>query len=209
MWCTYPRHHRPPPAHTHPMDRNACENFTFLQLRLRAVIIETSSYPGWIKSPHVVTLSILKPSEGGVFRSKLWSSQIWSFLKWGGYSGVNFGHPKSEVFRNGGGYSRVTFGHPKSEVFRNGGGVFQSKLWSSQIWSFPKWGGYSGVNFGHPKSEVFRNGGGGFLVWDSRKGLSGKFGPKFTVQPETCLCITVVSHILRMWRLTKPFVLQT
>ena len=46
-------------------------------------------------------------------------------------------------------------------------------------------------------------GGGGFLVWDSRKGLSGKFGPKFTVQPETCLCITVVSHILRMWRLIR------
>ena len=23
---------------------------------------------------------------------------------------------------------------------------------------------------------------------------SGKFGPKFTVRPETCLCITVVSH---------------
>ena len=42
-----------------------------------------------------------------------------------GYSGVNFGHPKSEVFRNGGGgggYSGVNFGHPKSEVFRNGGG---------------------------------------------------------------------------------------
>ena len=78
----------------------------------------------------------------------------------GGYSGLNFGHPKSEVFQNGGGgYSRVNFGHPKSEVFQNGGGVFRSKLWS------------------------------------------GKFGPKFTVQPETCLCITVVSHILRMWRL--------
>ena len=46
-------------------------------------------------------------------------------------------------------------------------------------------------------------GGGGFLVFNSRKGLSGKFGPKFTVQPETCLCITVVSHILRMWRLMK------
>ena len=89
----------------------------------------------------------------------------------GGYSGVNFGHPKSEVFRNGGGYSGVNFGHPKSEVFWNGG-VFRSKLWSSQIWSFPKWGG------------------GGFLVWNSRKGLSGKFGQKFTVQPETCLCIT-------------------
>ena len=63
----------------------------------------------------------------------------------------------------GGGYSRVNFGHPKSEVFRNGGdGVFMSKLWSSQI-CFLKWGGggYSGVNFGHPKSEVFQNGGEG------------------------------------------------
>ena len=58
----------------------------------------------------------------------------------GGYFGVNFGHLKSEVFRNGGGYFRVNFGHLKSEVFRNEG-VFRSKLWSSQIWSFPKWGG--------------------------------------------------------------------
>ena len=69
---------------------------------------------------------------------------------------------------------------------------------------FEMGGGYSGVNFGHSKSEVFQNGeGGGFLVFNSRKGLSGKFGPKFTVQPETCLCITVVSHILRMRRLTR------
>ena len=96
----------------------------------------TSSYPGWIKSPHVVTLGILKLSD------------------------------------------------LDSDNFHKGG--------------------YSGVNFGHPKSEVFWNGGGGaFLVFNSRKGLSGKFGPKFTVQPETCLCITVVSHILRMWRLIK------
>ena len=45
----------------------------------------TSSYPGWIKSPHVVTLGILKISDldsdnfyngEGVFRIKLWSSQI-------------------------------------------------------------------------------------------------------------------------------------
>ena len=36
----------------------------------------TSSYPGWIKSPHVVTLGIPKLPGGGVFRSKLWSSQI-------------------------------------------------------------------------------------------------------------------------------------
>ena len=121
----------------------------------------TSSYPGWIKSPHVVTLGILKLSGGGysgvnfgqpksevfwngggVFRSKLWSTQIWSFPKWGGYSRVNFGQPKSWSFPKWGGgvYSGVNFGQPKSEVFRNGG-VFWSKLWSSQIWSFPKWGG--------------------------------------------------------------------
>ena len=49
------------------------------------VTFVTSSYPGWIKSPHVVTLGILKLSGGGrVFRSKLWSSQIWSFPKLGG-----------------------------------------------------------------------------------------------------------------------------
>ena len=79
-----------------------------------------------------------------------------------------------------GGYSGVNFGHLKSELFQNGG-----------------LGGYSGVNFGHLKSELFWNGwGGGFLVWNSRKGLSGKFGQKFTVQPETCLCITdSLSHV--------------
>ena len=160
---------------------------------------ETSSYPGWIKSPHVITLGIPKLG-GGVFRSKLWSSQIWSFPKLGG------GLFRSKL------WSSQIWSFPKW------GGVFRSKLWSSQIWSFPKWGGYFGVNFGHPKSEVFRkggyfgvnfghpksevfrNGGGGYSgvnLW------SGKFGPKFTVQPETCLCITVVSHILRMWRLKR------
>ena len=55
--------------------------------------VKTSSYPGWIKSPHVVTLGILKLSD-------LDSLTIFNL---GGYSGVNFGHPKSEVFRNGGG----------------------------------------------------------------------------------------------------------
>ena len=55
----------------------------------------------------------------------------------GGYSGVNFGDLKSEVFHLGG-YSGVNFGHLKSEVFHFGGGVgvFWSKLWSSQIGSF-------------------------------------------------------------------------
>ena len=100
--------------------------------------ILTSSYPGWIKSPHVVTLGILKISDLESLTILIGGG--------GGYSGVNFGHPKSEVFWKGG----VNFGHPKSEVFRNGGGgVFRSKLWSSQIWSFPKWGGggYSGLQF--------------------------------------------------------------
>ena len=68
-----------------------------------------------------------------------------SIIGGGGYFGVNFGHPKSEVFHNGGGYSGVNFGHSKSEVFHNGGGYF-------------------GVNFGHPKSEVFQKVGGYFGV---------------------------------------------
>ena len=87
---------------------------------------KTSSYPGWIKSPHVVTLGIMKISD---------LDSLTIFVAGRGFSGVNFGHPKSEVFQNGvGGYSGVNFGHPKSEVFRNGGrGVFRSKLWSSQI----------------------------------------------------------------------------
>ena len=96
--------------------------FSWFYQMLLPYNVPTSSYPGWIKSPQVVTLGILKISDldsltifiGGV----------------GGYSGVNFGHPKSEVFRNGGGDSGLNFGHPKSEVFRNGGG-----------------GGYSGLQF--------------------------------------------------------------
>ena len=74
----------------------------------------TSSYPGWIKSPHVVTLGILK----------ILDLNCMTIFGWGGgYFGVNFGHPKSEVFQNGGGgYFGVNFGHPKSEVFQNGGG---------------------------------------------------------------------------------------
>ena len=51
-------------------------------------------------------------------------------------------------------------------------------------------GGYFGVNFGHLKYEVFRNGAGGLSSLKFQKGLSGEFGQKFTVQPETCLCIT-------------------
>ena len=49
----------------------------------------TSSYPGWIKSPHVVNLGIQKISD---------LDSVTIFNGGGGYSGVNFGHPKSEVF---------------------------------------------------------------------------------------------------------------
>ena len=113
-----------------------------------------------------------------------------SYIKWQGVFGVNFGYPKSEVFSFFGGVFGVNFGYPKSEVF--------SFFWGGE-YSRVNFGhlkcevfhlmGYFGVHFGHPKSEVF-HGWGGFLVWNSRKGLSGEFGQKFTVQPETCLCIT-------------------
>ena len=133
----------------------------------------------------------------------------------GGYSRVNFGHLKSEVFRNGGGgYSGVNFGHLKSEVFQNGGGgVFWSKLWSSQIWSFPKWGGYSGVNFGHLKSEVFQNGGGVFqskLWWGGtfwseipERGFLENLGKNLLFSQKPACASQIVSHILRMWRLIR------
>ena len=55
--------------------------------------LETSSYPGWIKSPHVVTLGILKLSD---------LDSLTIFIGGGEYSRVNFGHPKSEVFGNRG-----------------------------------------------------------------------------------------------------------
>ena len=108
----------------------------FLLLTSTPSTCRTISYPGWIvstcsNSPHSETLGLGLSDNfhwGGVFWSKLWSSQIWSFPKWGG------------VFRS-------KLWSSKSEVFQNGG-VFQSKLWSSQIWSFPKWGGgVSGLQF--------------------------------------------------------------
>ena len=126
----------------------------------------------------------------------------------GGYSGVNFGHLKCEVFRNGeGGVSGVNFGHLKSEVFRNGWGVFRSKLWSSQIWSFPKWGGgagYSRVNFGHLKSEVFQNGGGGGEAFWSEipeRGFLENLDKNLLFSQKPACASQIVSHILRVWRL--------
>ena len=62
----YIDHHLPP-------DFDAYDNPDFLQAGNTKLQVSTSSYPGWIKSPHVVTLGILKISD------------------------------KSEVFRNGGG----------------------------------------------------------------------------------------------------------
>ena len=64
--------------------------------------------------------------------------------------------------------------------FLKWGRVFRSKLWSSQIWSFPKWegGGYSRVNFGHLKSEVFWNGGGGLSGLKFQKGAFWKIWTK-------------------------------
>ena len=105
------------------------------------------------------------------------------FPKWGGYSGVNFGHLQSEVFWNGvGGYSGVNFGHLKSEVFRNWGG------------------GYSGVNFGHLKSEVFQRGG---AFWSEipERGFLENLDKNLLFSQKRACASQIVSHILRMWRL--------
>ena len=64
--------------------------------------------------------------------------------------------------------------------------------------SGPPVGEYSGVKTENTQSgKICLNfnfrGGGGSLVWNSREGLSGEFGHKFTVWgkcTETCLCIT-------------------
>ena len=128
---------------------------------------------GWC--PRGVQISLHIRRGGGVFQSKLWSSQIWS---------LPFG---------GGGYFGVNFGHLKSEVFHWGGGLFQSKLWSSQIWSFPWGGGYFGVNFGHLKSEVFHWGGGAFWSEVPESPFLENLDKNFLFEvncTETCLCIT-------------------
>ena len=49
----------------------------------------------------------------------------------GGYSGVNFGYLKSEVFHWGGGILEYTLVISNLKFFI--GDVFRSKLWSSQI----------------------------------------------------------------------------
>ena len=73
----------------------------------------------------------------------------------GGYSGVNFGHLKCEIFW--GGYSGVNFGHLKCEIFW--GGYFGVNFAHLKSEVFQKKGGwYSGVNFGHLKCEVFLGG---------------------------------------------------
>ena len=53
----------------------------------------------------------------------------------GGYSRINFGHLKSEVFRNGG-YSGVNFGHLKNLKFSEmgGGGLSGLKFQKGVFW---------------------------------------------------------------------------
>ena len=142
--------------------------------------VVTSSYPGWIKSPHVVTCHTDLPkfqfSGGGgdseTEKSKCQDLPKFQFFWGGGYSETEKSKcqdlPKFQ-FSGEGGNSETEKSKcqdlPKFQ-FSGGRGVFQSKLWS------------------------------------------GKFGPKFTVRPKTCLCITVVSHILRMWRLIRIFALR-
>ena len=122
-------------------------------------------------------------------------SNLKFFILGGGYFRVNFGHLKSEVFHWGGGYFGVNFSHIKSEVFHWGGyfGVYFGHI-KSEVFHLE--GGYFGVSFGHLKSEVF-HGGGELSGLKFQKGAFWRIWTKFTVQPETCLCITdSLSHSL-------------
>ena len=91
--------------------------------KLTHITYTTSSYPGWIKSPHVVTLSILKLSD---------LDSLTIFIWWGvgGFPEYTLVIPNLKFSKLGwaGGYSRVNFDHPKSEVFRKGGGAFWSSI---------------------------------------------------------------------------------
>ena len=119
-------------------------------------------------------------------------SNLKFFIGGGGYSGVNFVHLKSEVFHFWGGvYSGVNFGHLKSEVFHLGGN--------------------SRVNFGHLKSEVFHWGRGGLSGLKFQKGTFWRIWTQILLFEE-CVhkpaCTSqIVSHILRMWRLTIRLIL--
>ena len=73
----------------------------------------TSGIPWGLQiSLHIRSHAFSEMGGWGGFRSKLWLSRIWSFSWGGGYSGVNFGHLKSEVFilgEGGGGLSGLKF----------------------------------------------------------------------------------------------------
>ena len=141
-------------------------------------------YPWGLQiSLHIRSHGFSEIGGGGILKLTLVISNLKFSEMGGGYSGVNFGHLKSEVFRNGGWYSGINFGHLKSEVFRNGGG-------------------YSGVNFGHLKSEVFQNGGGG-AFWSAipERGFLENLDKNLLFSQKAACASQIVSHILRMWRL--------
>ena len=67
-------------------------------------------------------------------------------------------------------------------------------------------GGYSGVNFGHLKSEVFQNGGGvGGAFWSEipERGFLENLDKNLLFSQKPACASQIVSHILRMWRLTR------
>ena len=130
----------------------------------------TSGIHGGYRLVSTYDLPDSKPFRG-VFRSKLWSSQIWSFPWGGGYFRVNFGHLKSEFFHWGVFRSKLWSSQIWSFPFV-GGGVFLSKLWSAQIWSFPFGGAF---RFEIPERGFLENLDTNFTVWG--------------MCTQTCLCI--------------------
>ena len=156
----------------------------------------TSSYPGWI-NPHAGNLPHMI-CKGGYSRNwKVTMCQDLLNFNWGGTPTEKSQVPNlPKVLRNW----KHCQDLPKFQF--SGRGVFRN--WKvTKCQDLPKFqflgGGFRNWKVTKcqdlPKFQFSGGGDSGVNLW------SGKFGPKFTVQPETCLCITVVSHILRMWRL--------
>ena len=135
----------------------------------------------------------------------------------GGYSDLNFGQLKSEVFNLGGysdlklwstqiwslhwgGYSDLNFGQLKSEVFILGGVLWSETLVNSNLKSSFWRGGYSDLNFGQLKSEVFILGG---VLWSEipERGALENLDKNLLFTQKPACASQIVSHILRMWRL--------
>ena len=78
---------------------------------------KTSSYPGWIKSPHVVTFGVLKISE---------LDSLTIFIGGGGIPELTLVIPNMKFSEERGGILELTLVIPNLKFSEIGGGAFQS-----------------------------------------------------------------------------------